>query len=156
MAVDREAIMAALFTRLQGVAGIVTSSRAYRPWDQVAAEEQPALFLVNGNQNAKAQRKLPTVWTLMPTIHLYVRHDADPTAAPGTALNQMLQAVAAAFERTPSEKAAAQFISDPDDPHTTLDGLVSACYINGTIETDEGMFQNQGVAIIPLEIVTTD
>lgn len=157
MAVDREAIMAALFTRLQSVAGIQTSSRVFRPWDQVSPAEQPALFLVTGNQTAKPQRKLPTVWTLQPTIYLYVRHDADPTAAPGTALNQMIQAVAAALERTPTEAhTSTAFADDPQDPHTTLGGLVNACYISGTIETDEGLMQNQGVAIIPLEIVTTD
>lgn len=157
MAVDREAIMAALFTRLQGVAGIVTADRRFRSWDQVSESEQPALFLVTGNQTAKPQRKMPTVWTLQPVIYLYVRHDADPAAAPGTILNQMIQAVAAALERTPCEaRNGTAFPDDPEDPYTTLGGLVNACFINGTIETDEGLMQNQGVAIIPLEIVTTD
>ena len=157
MAVDTEAIMTALASRLSSIPGVVTFNRKWRSWEGLSAAEQPALFMTNGNQIAKAQRSMPTVWTLLPTLYLYTRHDADPAATGATVQNQLLKAVVAALQRTPGEVAqAGPFVNDGQDPHTTLGGLVSACYINGTIETDEGLLQNQGVAIIPIEIVTTD
>ena len=60
------------------------------------------------------------------------------------------------MEMTPGEAMAAGiFLGDGDAPHTTLGGLVSSCRIFGTVVKDEGLFQNQGIVEIPLEIITT-
>ena len=158
MSVNREAIMTALFARLQAIPGVQTCSRKWVDWSQCDAVNQPAIYLTNGNEQAHSKRNMPTTWTLLPTIYVYVRNDADPNASGGVVLNGLLQAIEAAFERTPGETAAANgpfSDSGADSFGTTLGGLVNHCYINGTIETDEGLLQNQCLAIIPVEILTS-
>lgn len=153
MSVDREAIFTVLFARLQTIPGIVTCSRKWKPWEQCTGE-QPAIFLISGNEHAKGQRDLPTVWTLRPTIYIYCRNDADPTVSGDVALHVLLQAVENCFERQPTEPMSGGPFTPPSIG-TTLGGLVSSCVINGEIETDEGLLQNQCVAIVPVEIITT-
>jgi hypothetical protein len=160
MALDREPIFQALFAKLQAIPGVVTCSRTWKHWDDVRPEEQPAIFLAPGNEECSPQRNSPTMWRLLPTVHIYFRRDGDPAAAPSIALHGLLMSVEAALERTAAERAqiGAMFLdTDVDAPGqaTTLNGLVGHCWINGTVETDEGLLQNQGVAIVPLEIVTT-
>lgn len=158
MALDREPIYVALLARLQGIAGLKVVSRTWRHWTDVDPADQPALFLAHGNEQAQFRRDQPTIWTLRPTLHLYLRHDADPDVPPGTAINAMMKKIEAALERTAAESAAALGPFQDADAQgltTTLNGLVAYCAISGQVETDEGILQNQGVAIIPLEIVTT-
>ena len=158
MALDREPIYTAIFTRLQAVAGIVTCSRTWRHFDDVPMAQQPALFLTIGNEVCKPQRGMPPEWILSPTLHLYVRNDATPSIAPGIQLHAFLKAIEAAFERTPAE---ASLLNGPfsdsgaDSYGTTLGGLVNHCFIKGQIITDEGLLQKQALAIIPLEVLTT-
>jgi hypothetical protein len=157
MALNREAIFVALNARLAAVAGFAgPCSRQWVSYADTPPEMQPALFLATGDEQAGGDRRQPTVWTLRPKLVLYTRHDADPTAAPSTLQNQLITALEAAMEMTPGEAAQlGPFANDGQAPHTTLGGLVSSCRIFGTIVKDEGLFQTQGIAEIPLEIVTT-
>lgn len=164
MAVDREAIFDALFTRISTIPGIRTASRKFLPLDQVEPSAQPALFLAKGGETPKQRRGLPTVWTLEATIYLYCRNDADPKAGPSVQLNRLLREIEGALEMSPEEFAALERNpAIPDDQFreiqanpqgTTLGGLCSHCWIAGTIETDEGTLGDQAVAAIPIEIQT--
>ena len=153
MSLDREAIFRVLFDRLSTIPGLVTCSRKWEPWEQCTGK-QPAIFLATGNETAQAQRDQPTIWTLRPTIYIYCRNDADPTIPGGVVMHGFLQAVEKVLERQPTEGLGS-------GPYglltfgTSLGGLVSSCSINGEIETDEGLLQNQCVAIVPLEIIAT-
>ena len=157
MSLNREAIMVALAARLSSIPGVVTFARRFKPWNEVGAALQPAVFLVGGNEHAKADRMRPTIWTLKPTLYLYCRNDSDPSASGSTALNQILQAIEGALERTAGEVSTPNgpFQDPSDSPHTTLGGLVDSVLISGEIETDEGLLQNQCVAIVPIEIIAT-
>ena len=153
MSLDREAIYAALFTRLQNLTGIVTASRVWKHWDDVDVCEQPALYLAQGSERPIQQRGTPPQWTLTPTIYLYVRAtEGDPYAAPGTKLNALIKAIEGALERKAADVAP---YGGPEEWSTTLGGLCSHCKISGTIETDEGLLGNQSVAVIPIEILAT-
>lgn len=156
MALDREAIAVALFTRLQGaVSGLAFSARRPIAWDQ--CPNQPALLLVKAHESADAVRGMPTKWTLNYDAVIYTKRDEDPSVAHDTAQNQIILAVEQALERTPAEDAAlgAHYINDGQDPYTTLGGLCSLCRIAGTVETDGGGLGNQCVTIIPIEIQAT-
>jgi hypothetical protein len=157
MALDREAIFNALNDRLQNVAGIVSPcSRQWASYADTPPEMQPALFLATGNEEARGDRRQPTVWTLSPRLIVYTRHDADPAAIPSAIQHQLLQSIEAAFEQTTAEAALnGPFANDGQAPHTTLGGLVSSCRICGTVVKDEGLFQQQGIMEIPIEIVVT-
>jgi hypothetical protein len=137
---NRENIYAALFAAVSGVPGLVTASRRLKHWSDVSSSDLPALFLAQGKQTVvpPAAIGLPTRWTLEATIYLYV--GTQGAAAPGTALNPIVDAIAALF-----------------DPRggvpKTLGGLVEWARIEGAIETSEGMFGDVEVCMVPVRML---
>lgn len=151
MAVDREAVAVALFDRLKTATKITNAERRYRSWDEVDPRSQPWLGLVHSSQTPEQQRGLPPKWRLEYTVYIYCRTE-ERASTPSTLLNQLIQAVEQALELQPGEDAGL----DPMNVYaTTLGGLCSHAWIGGTIETDEGALDNQAVAIIPIEVLTT-
>jgi hypothetical protein len=140
----REPIYAALFAAAAEAADFVTTSRRLRHWSDVAAMEQPALFMAQKSETAEQQRGLPTKWSCDVDFYLYC-HAPDETTSPTTVLNPLLDAVEAALAPLAGADLAANA--------QTLDGLVYRAFINGKIETDEGTLGGQSVAIVPIRIV---
>ena len=139
---SRETIISALFTLLQGTAGINTSSRKVKHWSEVTQREQPALFLAQGKETLQAAKMgEPVRHTLTAMVYLYAHTQADSKTAPSQILNPVVDAIEAALH--PTFEGTKQ----------TLGGLVVHAGIVGTIETDEGALGDQGVVIIPIEIV---
>ena len=92
-------------------------------------------------ERAETVPGLNTVWTLDVDVFIYVNTQDDKTVAPGTLINPLLDAVTAALA--------------PDDiskNKCTLGGLVQHAWIEGRIETDEGLLGDQGVAVIPIAV----
>ena len=133
---NREAIYAALFAKLGNLPGIVTASRRLRHWDDVPQAEQPALFMAQRYESASGEPGLNRVWVLSVDVYLYARTGGnDP---PSTVLNPLIDAVEAAMA------------TEPISNKQTLGGLVQHAWIDGQIETDEGLLGDQGVVIIPI------
>ena len=146
MKAAREAIWSALFAKLQTVSGIVTFSRRLKLWSDVAIADQPALFLteryedVNVAPHMAVNRPgLNSLSVITADCYLYANTDTDPSIAPSTILNPLVDAVFAAL-------APDNVVSNKQ----TLGGLVSHCWIEGRITTDEGVLHPQGVVIIPI------
>ena len=137
---NREAIYSALFAAVAGAASFVTASRRLRHWSDVAAAEQPALFMAQKSETALRRQGLPPKWTLAVDLYVYV-HAPDDVSPPVAALNPLIDAIEAAL--APVNLTLTQ----------TLGGLVDAAWIAGKIETDEGVLGGQAVAIVPLEIL---
>jgi hypothetical protein len=139
----REAIFAALFAKLIGAGGFVTTGRTLKP--DLPAVSQPALFLLQAGQDAvtgTSEWSVPTRWTLH--AHAYIYAHAQNPGANGNAatlLNTLLDAIEVALA------------VEPATGRQTLGGLVSHCSISGAVETDEGLLGEQTVAVIPIEIV---
>lgn len=154
MALDREALLTALFTRLQGIQGVVTVSRKPKTFDQVSPAEHPAIYMVTESQEAVNQKGLPPVWKLKVTVYLYVYDSSD--AGPESLLNTYIKSIEACLEQQPGEARAAnpRYPVDPYAKTTTLGGLASHCWISGPVETDGGGLGNQAAAIIPIEIMS--
>ncbi|MEY2864604.1 MAG: hypothetical protein RLY58_2311 [Pseudomonadota bacterium] len=143
--INRESIYAALFDRLSGIAGVVTASRKLKHWSDVPMQEQPAMFVAQGNQTAlpgDPSRGLPTKWTLSADVYVYVNTQNSPDS-PSTPMNTIIDAI----EQRLKPDGMARTL--------TLGDLVDHCWIEGTIETDEGTLGDQSVAIIPIRILTT-
>jgi len=141
--INREAIHAALFARLQGVPGLKVSSRRLKHWNDVPPEMQPALYQSSTGQEAKHETGRPTIWRLSFDIYLYT--NTPEPAAPASTMNPILDAVCAALAPTAVEGT-----------RCTLGGLVHDCRISGKVETDEGTLGAQSVSIIPVEVVAVD
>lgn len=144
---NSETIYQALFNRLSGIDGFVTTSRRLKHFNNVAPDARPALFITQGNQTEVPVKGLDAKVELEAEVYIYI-HENDSAIPPSVQLNQMIDRV-----RT---KLA------PDHPdmceYQTLGGLVEHCWIEGTIEVFEaveGMLDDQGIAIIPIRILTT-
>ena len=144
---NSEVIYQALFDRLSGIDGFVTMSRRLRLWNDVAPTERPALFVTQGNQTEAPVKGLDAKVELEAEVYVYI-HESDPSIPPSVQLNQMIDHVRAKLA--------------PDHPdmceYQTLGGLVEHCWIEGTIEVFEAvenMLDDQGIAIIPIRILTT-
>lgn len=146
---NRETIAAALFAKLATLSAggsplFVTTSRRLQHWADVPAESQPALYQIQTREECARTRGKPPLWKLRLSLYLYVHTMAqtDSTIVPSQLLNPLLDAVEAALA--------------PDDIANdvcSLGGIVSSCYIDGAIETSEGLLGDQEVAIIPITIV---
>jgi hypothetical protein len=143
---NREAIMAALFTLVSTLPGLVTKSRRPRYWSDVPASETPALFLVAGDQTPKNDASgAPVTWTLDATLYLYV-HSQDPDVPPSVLLNGILDHLdALLLPPCPGAPWPAGF--------STLGGLVRHLWISGQIETSGDVLGDLGIAIIPLSML---
>lgn len=136
-----EPIYAALFSRLQGVAGITTFSRRLRHWDEVSANEQPALFQVQTGEAPEQNRGLPPKWQLGVEVYVYIT-SPSVTIVPSILLNQILGAIRDILA------------PDPVSNVNTLGGMVSHCWISGQIEMYDGVLGEQIVALVPIEILS--
>jgi len=144
--VARETILAALFDLLAAMPGLITTSRRPRYWSDVTSEEQPALFLGAGDQTVKNDPSgVPSVWTLDATVYLYVK-STDDTVPPSILLNGYLDQIEALLmPPAPGTPWPMGFCS--------LGGLVNHVWISGPITTSGDVLGDQGVAMIPLQIL---
>jgi hypothetical protein len=152
MNVPRETIYAALWAKASGAIdprtgtpAFITKSRRLRHWDDVAPDQQPALFMIQHEQTPQQVKGLPPKWDFRLSLFVYDNCGEASDAIPGQRLNYLLDAV---------DNALA-----PDfRGYQTLGGLVSHCWIEGTIEIFEGYkgMMNQSVAIIPVGIRVPD
>lgn len=145
MNVPREEIYGALFAKLDAlrVAGHLTvASRKLRHIEEVDPANFPCAFQVQQDESAKAQTKMPTVWTLNAEWWLYV-HDAGDIAL-STLLNPLLDKVTT--------------LLDPETPLTltTLGGRAYNAQVSGTVEVIEGVLGDRALAIVPIRIVKAD
>jgi hypothetical protein len=140
---NREPIYEAVFALLANAAGFATASRRLRHWSDVAAVEQPALFLAQKSETAEQNRGLPTKWLCDVDAYVYC-HAPDELTAPTTILNPLLDAIEAALAPFAGGDIAVNA--------QTLGGLAYQAWIDGKIETDEGTLGGQSVAIVPIRI----
>ncbi len=138
----REPIIAALFAKLSAVPGLALSSRILRHYTELRPADQPALFLAPQSQLATRKRGFPTVWTISANVYLYVKRSGNDIV-PDSLMNPLLDAIEAALD--PAGGVEVQ----------TLGGLCDHAWIEGAIETDEGVLGDQAIAIIPIRILVT-
>jgi len=145
---DSESIYQALFNRLSNVQGMVSVSRRLKHFNHVNNDQRPALFVTQGNQAENPVKGLNAKIILSADLYLYV-FEVDPDKAISTQINNYVDLIRNAIK--------------PEFPeiceYQTLNGLVEHCWIDGTIEVYEGvdgMLDGQGIAIIPIQILTTN
>jgi hypothetical protein len=139
---NREPIYAGLFALLAAVPGLRISSRILKHWNDVPAEQQPALYQAQKREQAINKTGEPTKWLLSVDLYVYVRTSGGQV--PGTVLNPILDAIEAVFVLHPITGI-----------HTLPIAGVEWARIEGAIETDEGTLGEQAVAIVPIQILAT-
>lgn len=120
--------------------GFLTFSRRFKHWGSVSA--QPALFLRDGSEEIAYRNTVMQEQTLKAEVWIYSNAGENPDVAPATGLNNLLDAVQAAFA--------------PDDQmrgRCTLGGLVEWCRIAGKIDKEPGDIGGQAIAVADVEII---
>lgn len=146
MNVTRETVYAALFALLSNVDGFVTYSRRLKHWSNVIAEEQPALFQVQGHQAPQQTgRGIPPKWLLRAELYVYVNAGKDSSVVPAISLNKLLDSIEAALKPSTG--------TDLMQNVQTLGGIVSHCWLDGEIEVFDGALGEQSIAIVPISIL---
>lgn len=140
---SRKAIYAALFNKIKTIPGIVTTSKKLKMWSDVSPAQQPHISMRRLNDAPVQQRGVPTKWYMHRELYLYVI-DKGPDG-PGDKLDDLLDSII----------SIALAHDHPSKDVCTLGGLVEHCWISGEIQIDDGSLDGQGVAIIPIEILTT-
>jgi hypothetical protein len=144
MITSRETIMAALLARLQTTAGVVTVSRRVKLWTDVPPAEQPAIFIAeHGEDVAHRSENTPGLVTIGVDLFVYV-YTGEPGGVPATTLNTVLDAIDAALAPSGADMVRGR---------QTLGGLVSHCFVNGSVFKDPGDLDNQGLAVVPIKIL---
>ncbi|MDI9847557.1 hypothetical protein QM467_05715 [Rhodoblastus sp. 17X3] len=148
---SREEIMAELCARLaraqfstpiNGRESWAILSRRIKLWSDVAAADQPALFVTEHGENiAYASENAPGKTVLNVDLFVYVAGANDPRVVPARDLNIALDALCSALA------------PDPAIGRQTLGGLVHHCRIEGRIVKDPGDLDGQGLALVPVRIL---
>ena len=133
-----------LFLTHQNLVGqFVTTSRYLRSFDDVPAEQMPALFMTEaGEQWAKPGKGIPAKRTLAPHLVMYTSTSQPNAVLPATLINALMDTVD-------------EVIENPGNPSNTqtLGGLVEHVYLEGEVQIFEGYLQDKSIVLIPLTIL---
>lgn len=144
---NRENIYADLFSKVSQNASLAalvkTFGRMLKHWSDVPAGMQPAIYMVQGTETPiYVSGNMPPKWELHPTFYIYVSTSGDSQRIPAQLMNPIMDAFFDSLTLNPIT-------------HTMeLGGKVWHCRIQN-IETDEGVLGEQGVSIIPIDIIAT-
>lgn len=119
--------------------GFLTTGRRVLRWSDVSS--QPALFLRGADEELEYPQTILQMQTIDGEIWIYSNSGQNPNAVPETALNNLMDAIQAAFA--------------PDAPGTgrfTIGNLVHWCRLEGRIEKDPGDTSGQAIAVMPVRI----
>lgn len=139
---NRELIYSKFFDLIKNVGDFKTASRRLKHWSDIAPAQQPAMFQSQRTEIVTRTPGLNPVWDLHLDIYLYANTGGDRDKSPAQIINPLIDAIEAALK------------PNPIDNKQTLGGLVQHAWIDGAIETDEGVLGDQAVAIIPVVIRT--
>ena len=123
--------------------GFQTTGDRLRWYTEVSA--QPALFVRHSGDEyppRRTAREIPSAPIVEFEAWIYSNAGRDPDVAPGTALDNLIDAVRAALTPVPGL------------PQTLgLPGIVQHCWIEGHIDLEPGDAGGQAIAVIPIKVL---
>lgn len=122
--------------------GIVTAARALKDLTMVSPEDTPALFQLQTGETNQQTRGLPTKWTLMADIYIYINTSNNPYLIPSQLINPIIDQVEAMLP--PSQDA---------EYTETLGGLVNRCWMSSPVRIFEGDIGTEAAVIIPIAMI---
>jgi hypothetical protein len=165
---SREEIYQALFNlgaaakvrnaRDQLVPAFKTTSRRWRHWNEVPADQQPAFYQVQRKENPRTQERvgMPPRWVLYVDWFIYANAGSDITQVTSSILNPILDAIEAALPYNPVTGPMGvpldyQRLGFPPG------SIQEARIMDEDIEINEGLLapQSQTVAVVPVRIIRT-
>lgn len=143
MTPSRETIMEALLERLKQIAGngkpVNGVYRRVRSW----ADSAPKPCVYIGEHSDEYSRQSENLPKASMSILLFVyTQTGDMAAIPSKQQNEILDAIDDALKP-----------DNPSENKCTLGGLVSHCYIDGTVVKVPGDLDGEGIAVVPINIL---
>lgn len=138
---SREAVYAALLAQVATAQGVKTVTRRLKHWQDVPAEEQPAVYIEHTGEVRQQTRGQPARVVLECNLWVYV---ATAEQEVGPVLNPVLDAIDVVLDPVEAEGNV-----------NTLGGVVHHCWIEGQTQIFEGDLGAEAVATIPVKILVT-
>lgn len=141
-------------TQVNGAAAFVTTSRKLPPAQSVAAARQPALYMLETQENVTEKAVGMALEEHEAGAIVLFRNTGAPDEVPSTQLNTLRDAVVNQlrnFTLSPGGALPVQPLA-PGMPQT-LGGLVYHCRIVGKILKNEGLQNQQGAIVFPISIL---
>lgn len=158
MAFNRELIYSTLLTRLQAYLSLTSTpalaqpiSRRARELSTIGPDEQPACWLVAGDEQFTQDKGYQPKRTMNAHVLLFVRTD-NPDVAPTTIIFPLINLVeqAIAWQAVPGQ--VADITPGNYGGMTNLGGLVSHCKLT-RVEIVDGLPSGEGMALLTIEIL---
>jgi hypothetical protein len=147
MTTTRNQATTALFELLVSSYAYEVSSRRFRFWDEVSADQKPALFLQDyAEEHTRNRALVPAQRTIMCACVIYIAKGMDQSSVPIDLLNDLIDAI---------DPVSGGVLKPDNIPagRQTLGGLVYDCYIEGSVKKIPGDLDGQGMAEIPIKII---
>jgi len=144
----REAVFAALWTRVSNASNFTTKGRTVRHWSQLTPEAFNAIFMGKAAESIERMRGLPPKVTLNAMLYVYVRSNIasdDLAVSPSEVLDPILDAIDAALKPDATDPVKGNVC--------TLGGIVSHAWIEGEVLTSEGTLGDIEVALVPVAVL---
>lgn len=153
-----EATFQALFTLLAastvgGSAAFVSTSRRLPAIANVLAAQQPALYMLEGEEDvAETDQGLPVQEWRVAAVVLF-QSDASPHTIASTKLNNLRDAVVNQLRNFTLSGPSTVIPKQPGE-RQTLGGLCYHARIIGKVLKNEGLQNQQGAIVFPISILT--
>jgi hypothetical protein len=149
MAIPRESIQVALLNRLKAIPGFKTSTRKLKHYDDVPAENQPALIVTASGGMADRASDYPMLThEIAALVYIYVREPDDDATLAETTIHGFLDKIEDALEPQNGETGSNR------GQGTNLGGLVQSCFLKGySIDVFGG---GQTVTAVRIEMVAAE
>jgi hypothetical protein len=133
------------------------TSRRLRSFDDLDNSQQPALMMKQDGELAQRPHNLPPIWKMDVRLFILFRSPIledpfppDTEVAPASTINLIVDAIEKVLE--PLDKGTfVQTLATQNSNHA----MVKHARIQGRIEIDEGYEDQQGMIVIPCEILPT-
>ncbi len=147
MVTTRNQATEALFNLLVSSYSYIYSSRRFRFWDEVSAEQKPALFLQDyAEDHTRNSALVPARRVIVCECTIYISEGLNQSSTPIDLLNTLVDLI----------DPVSGGVLKPDNipsARQTLGGLVYDCYIEGKVIKVPGDLDGQGMAQIPIKII---
>lgn len=141
----RRQISQALFARLQKAYSWARSERGAEIWSNISPVDQPFLGLLCPRESAsQTQAWGETRWERFYFAMVYLRRDQMPLED-GQYFSDLVDDMLDSID--------ASLAGDLPGEANTLGGLVTQCAIDGDINVDSGILDNQAVILVPIHVV---
>lgn len=137
-----------------GQPAFVTTGRKLPQVSNVAGAQQPALYMLEGEQDVLEKAIALAKYELHCAAVVFFRNTGGDAGIPSTQLNDLRDAVVFQLQQRTLATDGATVIPLPAALRQTLGGVVYHARLKGRILANEGLLNNQGALVFGISILS--